>query len=557
MPPPGQRLSQGDPVKSKFLSDRQTQPSDGLPIPFKMKIPVYQTPWTCSAGRSLALGVALVLLTGAGSAFGQAAVAPQQNRRNLANPADRAAMVAELTARARQEKDGAENLARANGWQIRGRDANGATFELMRIDERGMPSYNGTGNANAAISTGASQIRNQAPYYLNGQGFTVGVWDAGAVRATHQEFATFGNTTRVVVKDPVRADNHATHVAGTIGASGVFAPNARGMANQVRLESYDWNNHFSEMAEAAAATNAQTEKLLISNHSYGYRSGWEPGEEAGSPIRYLGKYPELEDYKFGNYGNDAREWDKVCYSAPYLLPFKAAGNDRNNTGPAAGSDFQYYDPGTRRLETKPYDPAEDPYFADGWDNGGFDTMETQACAKNVMTIGAANDAVSGGTRWVANGTMSAFSGWGPTDDGRIKPDLVANGVGVYSTFAFVPVSPDSTFGDVPSDTAYNSIPGTSMAISQRCRIRDPAAGTLRTAVCRHAHARQHAQGLAHSDGRRSWESRSRLHLRMGISERQGLRPTPFSTRRPTRSSKANWMPAIPRTVTRLICGAWG
>ncbi len=558
-----------------------------------MKTPVYQTLWSCIAGRSLALGVGLILLTGADSAFGQARVAPQLKLRNLANPADRTALVAELATRARQEKDEAEGLARAKGWPIRGTDANGAKYELRRIDERGMPSYNGTDNANAAISTGASQIRNQAPYYLNGQGFTVGVWDAGAVRATHQEFATFGNTTgypmfsvgdlvdlpslasklkqptrtfdawlagqlssatwvalasyqgagsdpaplqqvllqdlnglllgasiyeehrftnsfyegftnssivlrsetrtlmsqlpqgsglqrlnrlliedayplevpthnRVVIKDKVGEDNHATHVAGTIGASGVGDPKARGMANQVRLESYDWNNDVKEMADAAAATKAQTEKLLVSNHSYGAISGWF-GLEPGSPIRYWGRYPEREDYKFGQYGSDTRRWDDVCYSAPYFLPFWAAGNVRNDTGPAAGSSFLYYDSGTQRVTNKSYNPAEDPYFAVGWDNGGFDTMGTWACGKNVLTIGAANDAVSGSQRSVANGTMSSFSGWGPTDDGRIKPDLVANGVGVYSTFAFVPVRPDSTLGDVPSDTAYNSIPGTSMA----------------------------------------------------------------------------------------------
>ena len=43
----------------------------------------------------------------------------------------------------------------------------------------------------------------------------------------------------------------------------------------------------------------------------------------------------------------------------------------------------------------------------------------------------------------ANVLMSDFSAWGPTDDGRVKPDVVANGVGVYSSIA-------------TSDTAYAS-----------------------------------------------------------------------------------------------------
>src|SRR5690606_7889878 len=48
--------------------------------------------------------------------------------------------------------------------------------------------------------------------------------------------------------------------------------------------------------------------------------------------------------------------------------------------------------------------------------------------------------------------MSAFSSWGPTDDGRIKPDLVAAGVSIFST------------GVTPSgDDTYSFAQGTSMA----------------------------------------------------------------------------------------------
>ncbi|MFX5784919.1 S8 family serine peptidase, partial [Acinetobacter baumannii] len=46
--------------------------------------------------------------------------------------------------------------------------------------------------------------------------------------------------------------------------------------------------------------------------------------------------------------------------------------------------------------------------------------------------------------------MSSFSSWGPTDDGRIKPDLVADGVSVTSTGG-------------NSTTSYATLSGTSMA----------------------------------------------------------------------------------------------
>jgi len=46
--------------------------------------------------------------------------------------------------------------------------------------------------------------------------------------------------------------------------------------------------------------------------------------------------------------------------------------------------------------------------------------------------------------------MSSFSSWGPTDDGRIKPDIVASGVALYST-------------DNVSDNSYLVASGTSSA----------------------------------------------------------------------------------------------
>src|SRR5690606_17562621 len=49
-------------------------------------------------------------------------------------------------------------------------------------------------------------------------------------------------------------------------------------------------------------------------------------------------------------------------------------------------------------------------------------------------------------------TMSPFSSWGPVDDGRIKPDLVAMGMNVFST----------AINEEQSDS-YTTLSGTSMA----------------------------------------------------------------------------------------------
>jgi hypothetical protein len=121
-----------------------------------------------------------------------------------------------------------------------------------------------TFNVNAADTTNTDQLQPGGALGLNltGAGLTVGVWDGGAVRATHQEF-----TGRVVSGDGApNLDDHATHVAGTIGASGVN-PAAKGMATGVSIRSYDWNNDLAEMTAVAS-------QLVASNHSYGLLAGW-------------------------------------------------------------------------------------------------------------------------------------------------------------------------------------------------------------------------------------------------------------------------------------------
>jgi hypothetical protein len=292
-----------------------------------------------------------------------------------------------------------------------------------------------TCNANAAIGTAANLVRQTPPYNVDGTNLAAGVWDAGTVRSTHQEFGG-----RVILKNAVAAHYHSTHVGGTIGARGVDAT-AKGMAPAVRIWSYDWNSDLSEMASVAMSATGQVGVIQISNHSYGLETGWEGSEWFGTWAT------RSEADGFGMYDSYAAMWDAVCYGAPYYLPFLSAGNDRNDTPPAAGSTFSYYDGG--QLKTKPYDPATDPP-ADGGDGGGYDTVSYMGNSKNLVTVGAVNDAVTAGLRDLAKATMTTFSSWGPSDDGRVKPDIVANGADLRSTYS-------------TSDSSYSSMSGTSMS----------------------------------------------------------------------------------------------
>lgn len=315
------------------------------------------------------------------------------------HPNEKLKFVEKLSKRAAEDRKNAEAWAKQHGVPMREKRGH-QVVQLMAI-RNGKPLYYTTLNHDAAISTAADQVRTTSPYNLDGAGVTVGVWDGGTARSTHQEFVG-----RVSVKDPESpygTDDHATHVTGTIGASGVDA-NAKGMAPAVLIDSYDWDDDLSGMTSAAASAPGQTNKLYLSNHSYGLND----------PTSF-----------FGQYMWDTSLIDEKVASFEYYLPFIAAGNDQAL--------------------------------------GGYDTISYYGIGKNVMTVGAVRDAVSGGSRSLGNATMTTFSSWGPADDGRIKPDIVANGYRVYSTVA----SSDTAYEDY-SYVYYVWWNGTSMACPNAC-----------------------------------------------------------------------------------------
>lgn len=356
-----------------------------------------------------------------------------------------------LEQQAAQRKQEAFAVAQDRGWPVQGVTSEDRKFELMQLDpETGRPLYNITMNKNAAISTAADLVRNTAPYNVNGSGLLIGVWDGGSVLANHQEFVA---PDRVTVKDGSSVNYHATHVAGTIGAKGVD-PLAEGMAPSVDILSYDWSSDDAEMVSEAATAAGQTTKMNLSNHSYGTVSGWSDGDYSGnSGWHWFGAQGEREDASFGQYSSAARSWDDIVYNARYYLPFKSAGNDRNE-GPHTSQDGNitiYRRDAIWNWVSSTYSLATDPYN-DGSQDGGYDTITDKGNAKNIMTVGAIRDAQSGGTRDLSptSPMVASFSGWGPTDDGRIKPDIVANGILVYSTLE-------------TSTSAYGSMSGTSMS----------------------------------------------------------------------------------------------
>lgn len=238
------------------------------------------------------------------------------------------------------------------------------------------------------------------PFDLDGTGVTVGLWEAGDV----VQAALLDLTPRLIVQagQTAGSDDHAAHVAGTIGASGANVVNAEGMAPNVTIASWDSANDAAEMTNAAtsAGNPGDPTPIQISSHSYGPGIGWNAAGTVFTNNQNL----------FGQYNNQAQGFDDVVFQTG-LIVVKSAGNDRDD----AWNGFTPI-PGVPPAPVPARDGTQGGFGVDA------DCIGPRGTAKNIITVGAMNGA----------GAIAVFSNFGPTDDGRIKPDLVAQGVGMLS-----------------------------------------------------------------------------------------------------------------------------
>jgi hypothetical protein len=351
---------------------------------------------------------------------------------SLVAPGAREAVLERLRRSEAQRLALARETAKRLGFPLRVVHPDGRVRELAGFVE-GRPLYRETHNLNAAISTRADSLA-LAPFSLNGTGVTVGVWDGGSVLANHQEFAT---GSRVTVQDGAAADDHATHVAGTIAAAGLYAP-ARGMATAARIDSYDWNDDALELIARGAASPTEPGMIFLSNHSYGYLKGWVWMGGSGTPARNWewwgsGSGPTASETAFGRYDDSAQLGDAIAHAAPYFLMFWSAGNEGLDN-PSPGDPVSLSPYGSSVVN---YDPALHPR-GDGQHRGGYETIGHLGIAKNLVTVGSVLDAVAGEQHSLDPAVLNQFSSTGPVDDGRIKPDLVANGDSLLSPIALGP-----------------------------------------------------------------------------------------------------------------------
>jgi Subtilase family/GEVED domain/Secretion system C-terminal sorting domain len=328
-------------------------------------------------------------------------------------------------------------LSQQKGWPMVMKGKNGRVAILTGIDESGYPLYTTTFNnitAAATIRTNTLWPGGSTGLNLSGSSANVkdklAIWDGGKVRSTHVEL-----TGRVVQRDaPTSISDHSTHVAGTMIASGVN-PLAKGMSfGEQELVAYDFNNDGSEMLNEAP-------NLLVSNHSYGEVCGWN-FNDAQNRWEFWGQAGAIEDYKFGYYSSKAQLLDSIAYNAPKYLIVFAGGNNRGENGPAVGQPYWRFDASGTMVNS-----GNRP--AGISNNDSYDIMPPSATAKNILTVGAVSP-ISSGYNKPGDAVLADFSSWGPADDGRIKPDVVTDGIDILSSSG-------------TADNDYVTFSGTSMS----------------------------------------------------------------------------------------------
>lgn len=355
------------------------------------------------------------------------------------------------------KKRDAEQMARKHGYQLNGLNPGDLRFSGVA---NGNPVFVSGNNRSAGASVSAHKLwpfsaslptwtdAGVSTLDLTGNGETLAIWEAngsGGVLTTHSDFGG-----RVTQRDGAGVDTsgHATLVTGTMAGSGGGNAGARGVAYEADVESFNLTSLNAERLSVADGTYGTV--MVVGNNSWSTTNGWEltlinfGGQLLNRWVWYGGgAVGDQIDPKFGRYtASDPMFSDKsvdldnfVHNDAPHHLPVYSCGNDRGE-GPGdinlkvnGVTTPTFFVPvgGTLQSRNK-FVYVRD--YEDG-DDGGYDTVATQGTAKNVLTVGACLDVVtpSGQPGFAPGSTVTPadFSGAGPTDDGRLKPDLVAVG----------------------------------------------------------------------------------------------------------------------------------
>ncbi len=322
-----------------------------------------------------------------------------------------------------------DGLHGATAWVPEEKVAELAGFEQVLWIEEGPPPLTPTNDGiRATMRVDPVHV---APYGLQGNGVRIFIFDAGTARSTHETFRVGAGASRVTVIDAQPVADHPTHVAGTaIGDGDPSGPGnrARGVApmstglsagyQQTLGTMFFWDNAGDIQADYALARN--THNADLGTNSIGSNTA-------------ANNFPCVRE---GDYGVSSNLLDgivrgnNVTVGSPVIMTW-ANGNERTGSLPSPPNPLFIGRCGANYLTTAP-----------------------PSCAKNPIHVGAV---------YSDGAAMTSFSSWGPCDDGRLKPVVVAPGC---ETGRVSPVAENFIYSSLAgSDITYGGPNwcGTSMA----------------------------------------------------------------------------------------------
>jgi hypothetical protein len=239
-----------------------------------------------------------------------------------------------------------------------------------------------------------------APYSLTGASVTVLVYDVGQVDG-HNDFGA-----RIIQNDGSAVADHATHVAGTLAGSG---PNSNGNDS-------------------------------AGNPNGGAANQWA-GVAPGVNIRSFGSTGNANDFYDGN-GGDLNADFTTAINAGVDLATMSLGNNTTNCNLLG--DYTNTAILVDNIVRGSISNQQLIYFESAGNERGtlgcnqFNSISSPATAKNSIVVGSINS---------NNNALSGFSSTGPTDDGRVRPDITAPGCqgggdGGITSPSFIDLDPD-------------------------------------------------------------------------------------------------------------------
>lgn len=272
-----------------------------------------------------------------------------------------------------------------------GRQADLAKLDSVRYIEPSVPPGRGESDrARGFIGADVGAIPAGRP---NGAGVVVGVFEGAHAQTTHPDFGA-----RVTQGDggAVTFGAHATMTAGMIAGSGAksvvngatTANQWRGVAPGASVRTYNYLNYAPGGDAITDYINDVTDAVR-NDGVHSMANSWGDFGCATLPYgAYVGRAPFLDGVVRGSLGR------------PIPIVF-SAGNERD------GYYVSDADPENKSCVANATAP-----FAN------YGTLNHPKSAKNIIVVGAVDS---------GNHLMSVYSSWGPTLDGRVKPDVVAAG----------------------------------------------------------------------------------------------------------------------------------